>query len=176
MRILPVIAAGAVALSACARPGGGETSGAAPSIRFAIEVGGDTARPVYVATQDGGGAVGWLRVTHAGQPVYLRERCDIEDCGVDPAVCGMAIPLVRQVEGRVEYQWDAMTSTIDSAARCERRVRAPPGEYVARFCYGHEVALQGEGDVRAGAQGTVVEPRCETRGFTLRDREVILRL
>jgi hypothetical protein len=55
-----------------------------------------------------------------------------------------------------------MTSVLDSVARCEIRQPAPPGDYVARFCY--------------GVQGRLKDPACVTRPFTVGDREVVLKL
>lgn len=164
--------------AACAGRGGGAEDGRT-SIRFVIEAGEGTTAPVWIALHHSGGGVGWVQVTLEGARVHLQERCDVEDCGVPPAVCGMAVPMVRNLtaggERRAEFVWDGLTSVVDSTARCETRRPAPPGTYVARFCYAREAQLQG-GDPARGAQGVMVSPECVERSFTLTSREVVVRL
>jgi len=142
-------------------------------------VAGPATCPVYVALSSGDAAAGWVRVTRNGERIFLGERCDIEDCGVPPAVCGAAIPMVRGINGAcgpkgVELVWDGTTSVVDSVARFETRRPAPPGDYVARFCYSRAADLEAGGDPARGVQGRLTDPTCVTRPFTLQDREVVL--
>lgn len=167
-----------VASLGCARTPGAR-SDPAVSIRFAIAMESDAIGPVYVALAGADGAAGWVRVTRGGERIFLRERCDIADCDAPPAVCGASIPLVRDIGGgggprSVELVWDGMTSVVDSASRCETRRPAPPGEYVARFCYSREADLQGGGNPAAGVPGRLTSPTCVDRPFTLQDRAVVL--
>jgi hypothetical protein len=126
------------------------------------------------------GAPGWIRVTLDGKPVPLRERCDIADCGTSPAVCGAALPMVRDLAGRgerrLELVWDGMTSAVDSTAQCERRVPAAPATYTARFCYSTEAQTQGPADSTGAMPGRLGQLTCRERPFTLADREVVLRM
>ena len=181
-RRLLVTAAAACALAAgcAARGGAGDAGVEGTAIRFVLEVDAAAAGPVWIALSGAGGEVGWVSVTLAGARVDLVERCDVPDCGVDPAVCGMAVPMVRDLaagtDRRAEFMWEGMTSVVDSVARCETRRAAPPGEYVARFCWSREVALDGAGDAGRAVQGRLVRPECVERGFTLAVGEVVVRL
>lgn len=144
-------------------------------ITFAIEV-ANAAGPVYVMLGGSDDQPGWVSVTGPAGRVYLRERCEIEDCGAPPAVCGAALPVIRNIGAgaavrRVELTWDGMTSELDVDARCERRRPAPPGAYVARFCHAREADLEGTAPVQSGR---LVRPTCVDRPFTLRERRVTL--
>jgi hypothetical protein len=176
-----VLVTAVLTASACARGGAGpavqEASGA---VRFAIELGAEAGGPVYVLLTASDGAPGWIRVTREGRPVALRERCDLPECGADPAVCGAALPMVGDLAGRgerrVELVWDGTTSVVDSARQCERRVAADPGGYVARFCYSTEAQPQGPPDSTGAMPGRLGAVTCREMPFTLSDREVTLRL
>lgn len=153
----------------------------ATSIRFAIELDADAEGPIYVLLHGADDQPGWIRASHAGERVYFKERCEIPDCGVDAAVCGAAISLVRNLAGSadersIEFVWDLTTSVRDSASGCETREAAPPGDYSARFCYSHEAELQGQGDVSRGVMGRIVSPTCVEREFTLQEQQVVLRI
>jgi hypothetical protein len=152
----------------------------ATSIRFAIELAPGTAGPVHVLLDRSDAQPGWVEVTRDGIRVYLRERCDIEDCGVRAAVCGMAIPVVRDLaatEGRlVELVWDVATSVLDTPAGCERREAASPGVYIARFCYSPRAEYGGPPTLPGIPGDRLVDPMCVERSFTPEDREVVLRL
>jgi hypothetical protein len=148
-------------------------------VRFAVELGPDVQGPFYVLLTASDGAPGWIRVMRDGLPVPLRERCDIADCGADPAVCGAAVPVVRDLAAhgrRIEMVWDGTTSVVDSAGRCERRIPAPAGTYTARFCHSIQAQPLGAPDSSGSAPGTLGELRCQERPFTLADGEVVLRL
>jgi len=123
--------------------------------------------------------VGWLRASRGGTRVFLQERCAIPDCGAEPVVCGAAIPFVQNIAGpgaarRVEFAWDGLISVVDSVARCETRRPAPPGEYVARFCYSREAEFPAGPDSTRAAPGRLLRPICVERTFTPEDTEVVL--
>jgi hypothetical protein len=138
--------------------------------------------PVLVQATSESRPVGWLRVLRDGDPVHVEERCDIPDCGdPDPAVCGAIIPTVREIApadgaGSITYLWDRTRSVIDAALRCERREPAPPGDYVARFCWGHTAETTGDPAADRGAMGRLTDPTCVDRTFRLRDADVVLRI
>jgi hypothetical protein len=186
-RLLAITALTVGVGSACAQRGGtaGAVQEAAGPIRFAIEVGPEVTGPVYVSVSGSDGGPGWIRAFREGARVYLSERCEIADCGVPPAVCGAGIPLVRDLtaggDRRVELVWDGLTSTVDSVAGCETRRPAPPGSYVARFCYSREADVRSPATpppmgTAAATPGRLIRPTCEERPFTLADREAVLRL
>jgi len=151
------------------------------SIRFAIELGRGVEGPVYVMLNDEDDQPGWVRSFRDGERMYLRERCEIEDCGVPPVVCGAAIPLVRDIKGTasltsIEFVWDGMTSVLDPASGCETRRPAGAGDYVARFCFSRRAEFYAEGDPTVAIPGGLVDPTCVERRFTLRDQQVVLRI
>jgi hypothetical protein len=150
---------------------------AARGIRFAIELAEGTPGPLYVLLERTDGQPGWVEVTHEGRSIPLRERCEVQDCGSPSGVCGMSIPVVSDLaeSRRVERVWDTTTSVIDSVAGCERRVPAPAGAYVARFCYSREADRLG-GQIPGMPGDRLVNPICTERQFTLEDTEVVLRL
>jgi hypothetical protein len=175
----------AAAAAGCAARGAGGASRAADdaiAIRLVLEVGAAAAGPVWIALSGAGGEVGWVSVTLAGVRVDLQERCDVPDCGVPPAVCGMAVPMVRDLTAgggrRVEFVWDGMWSVVDSVARCETRRAAPAGDYVARFCWSREAVVEGGGggDPSRAVQGRLVRPECAERGFGLGSGAVVVRI
>jgi hypothetical protein len=165
----------------CARRGGADESAVESPhpIRFAIEVDAATAGPIYVQLNRSDPVVGWVHASRGAERIDLQERCAIPDCGTEPAVCGAAIPLVRDIAADgaargVEFVWDGLMSVVDSAARCETRRPAPPGSYVARFCYAREAETTPGGDASRAVPGRVVRPVCVEQPFTLEDREVVL--
>jgi hypothetical protein len=124
---------------------------------------------------------GWVRLFRDSVRIYLRERCDIEDCGVPPAVCGAAIPLIRDITATanltgIELVWDGMTSVLDSLSGCETRRPAGAGNYVARFCFSRRAEFEPGGDPTGSVPGTLVEPTCVEKPFTLGDQQVVLRI
>ena len=152
------------------------SSGSATPIRFAIEVGSDSMRTVYVLLNREDSQVGWVTVFREGERIFLRERCEIEDCGVPAAVCGAAIPLIRNIAGAgiIEVEWTGMTSVLDSITGCEMREPAAPGEYTARFCFSRDARIEGEGDPTHAAPGRLVGATCIEKEFNLRLRQVVL--
>ncbi len=162
--------------------GGGTPAVETPtSIRFAVEPADGVEGSFYVLLNGEDDQPGWVRVFHNRERIYLKERCEIPDCGVSADVCGAAIPFVREIAAvaggeATEFLWDGMTSVLDSAGECETRATAPPGEYVAQFCYSRTADIQGQGDVARGVMGRVVAPTCVDVPFSLQDEEVILRV
>lgn len=177
---MAAVGAGAWYVAGCAA--GSSGSDETGPVRFAIEVEGTHAEPVWVQLVSESEPVGWVTVSGREGRLYLEPRCEVPDCGARPVVCGAAIPQVRRVaEGgaaaSVEYSWDGTTSTVSEADRCERRVPAAPGAYSARFCYAPAAVLDAAGDAAAGLPGRLERVRCEERAFELgRDREVVLTL
>lgn len=148
------------------------------SIRFAIEVNPGVAGPIYVLLSGEDAQIGWVKVFRGGQRIYFRERCEIEDCGAPPAVCGAALPLVRNIAGgqeqrSVEFVWDGTTSVVDSVSGCESREPASPGDYSAEFCFSREADVQGGGDPSRAVPGSLIRPTCSPKPFTLLDEEVV---
>jgi len=150
------------------------------SVRFAIELSGTVNGPFYVSLSDAGDQPGWVRAFRGGQRIFLLPRCDIEDCGAPPAVCGAALPVVldlaRVPDRSIEFVWDGMTSVIDTVIGCETRQMALPGEYLARFCYSSEAELESGSDPTRPSPGRLVRPQCVDMSFGLADREVVLRM
>jgi hypothetical protein len=150
----------------------------APSVRFALALAPAAAGPVYVLIARTDGQPGWVQVTRDGTPVHLRERCEVEDCGAQAAVCGMAIPEVRDLaalENRlIELTWDLTTSVIDPVSGCERRERVSPGAFAARFCFAPRAEVGGASAFPGMPGDRLVDPTCIERAFTLEDREVVL--
>ena len=151
------------------------------SVRFAIQIGREAVAPIYVLLNEEDDQPGWVRLFRNDERIYLRERCEIPDCGVTPAVCGAAIPLVRNIKGdgslsSVEFVWDGMTSVIDPRTGCETRQSADPGEYVARFCYSRTAEFEPGGDTSRAAPGSLVDAACTEIPFTLQQTEVVLRI
>jgi len=130
---------------------------------------------VYVLLNREDAQLGWVTVFREGERIFLRERCEIEDCGVPAAVCGAAIPLIRNIAGTgmIEVEWDGMTSVIDSISGCEMREPAAPGEYTARFCFSREARIDGAGDPTSAVPGGLIGATCHEQTFSLRQRQVV---
>ena len=159
----------------------GTDSGPFASIRFAIEVDDDVVGPIYVLLNEEDDQMGWVKVFRNGERIYFRERCEIEDCGVPVAVCGAAIPFVKDIAGggdrrTIEFVWDGMTSVLDPLSGCETRQPAPPGDYIARFCFSREAEFEGDGDPTRAVPGRVIHPTCVEKPFTLHEQQVVLRI
>lgn len=159
-----------LAVARCAPTPAGPPGGPR-ELEFVLRAGAGVAGPVYVQAVDVDNQPGWVRVTRQGEPVFLRERCDVETCGAPGGVCGAAIPLVRDVAagGReIVLRWDRATSVVDARAGCQTRRPAPDGAYVARFCYARRAELAEGGLVTGGdRQGQVVAPVCREVPFVL---------
>ena len=184
--------------TSCAGKGGATASGDAPqdpsdatalgtttepsaSIRFAIEVGVGVAGPIYVLLNEASGQVGWVRAFQDGERIYFRERCEIEDCANRGVVCGAALSMIKNIAngsqtGMIEFVWDGMTSVVDAVSGCETRQPAPPGDYIARFCYSREAEFDGDSDPTRAVRGRLVRPTCTDQPFTLLEQEVVLRI
>ncbi len=140
------------------------------ALRFALTIPAGETSATFVQVTTPADQPGWIRVTRAsGESVALRPRCEIADCGVPPVVCGAAIPIVRDLAlvGEIALEWDRLDSVIDPESGCEARQPAPPGDYVATFCYSRRAATAGGGDPRVGVQGSLVEPVCARVPFSL---------
>lgn len=136
--------------------------------RFILEAGNTTA-PLFIRVATDDAQPGWISITHAdGRRLYLNSRCDIGDCGKPPAVCGAAIPIVRDIAttGSIEFTWDGLDSSLDATSGCERREAAAAGAYVASFCYARSASVTGTGNPATGVQGTLNQPACATVPFT----------
>lgn len=138
------------------------------TLQLVLEAPAGGGSPVYVLVASDDDQPGWVSMASAdGERIHIRARCDIADCGKAPAVCGAAIPIVRDIAGgHIELEWDGMTSVVDPARACETRQPAPPGRYVASFCYARQAALTGDGDAKVGVQGTLVQPTCANVPFS----------
>jgi hypothetical protein len=151
-------------------------------IRFAIEVASSTSGPVYVSLNDAEGQVGWVRAFWGGvtgERIYLKERCEIADCGLPPVVCGASIPMIRDLAGpqnrSVAFVWDGKKSVFEFG--CEgRQPASTSGSYVAKFCYSTQAQVEGSGDPYVGVPGQLLNPTCVTRTFGRSDNEVVLML
>lgn len=150
----------------------------ADSIRFVFDASA-AEHPVVVAPYDGTGQPGWIVALRGDERMFFVERCEIEDCGVPPAVCGAVPPMVvdlRAVPSRsIETVWDLTTSTLDPETGCERREAVDGSGFVARFCY----AIEAEAEGPVGAEpvfGTLVDRRCAEVPFQLSDSIVVFAL
>lgn len=179
LAVMGVIGCGPRQVEQSGGPPSGETGGSEVQIRFAIEVDGQQS-PLFVVPFDESAQAGWVQAFRDGQRIYFRERCEIEECGLPPAVCGAALPTVLDLTQRpgrsIETVWDGTTSVIDSAVQCERRVLVSRGEFVARFCYGFEAELEGDPDQGRPVAGRLIDRRCADIPFQLGDSLVLLSL
>jgi len=174
-----------VTLAACGprqveQPGATRDAGPDESteIRFRIEV-DDRETQFFVVPFDESAQPGWVTAYRDGERLYFRERCEIEECGLPPAVCGAALPTVLDLaaaaSGSIETVWDGTTSVIDAVARCERREAVGPGDYVARFCYAFNAESEGDLDPRVGpVPGRLIDRYCTDVPFELGDSLVVL--
>ena len=139
------------------------------TVQFVLET-SDRTTPLFIRVALDNAQPGWISVTHAsGAPVYLVARCDIGDCRSPAAVCGAAVPVVRDISsaGSVEFVWDGNGSVLDATTGCERRSKAAEGAYVARFCHARAATQTGAGNSTAGMQGALVNRVCADVRFTL---------
>ena len=151
------------------------------SVRFAIQIDREAVAPIYVLLNEEDDQPGWVKVFRNDERIYLRERCEIPDCGVTPAVCGAAIPLVKNIKGdaglsSIEFAWDGLTSVTDPGTGCETRQPAGSGDYVSRFCFSRTAEFEPGSDTGRAAPGSLVEPTCVEIPFTLQQPQVVLRI
>ena len=141
----------------------------AAATRFRLTASNAARAPVYAQVTTQEDQPGWIEVSHAGGArVYLRARCEVPDCGRPEISCGAAVPLVRDIaRGSIESEWDGTESIFDGSSGCETRRPAPPGRYVAKFCYAHEAAIVAGSGSPEGVQGTIERPLCTDVPFTL---------
>ena len=188
-RSFSVLLATALVLSIGCVGGGGQAESddesleraGAVEIRFVLEVASDVSGPIYVQLNGQDSQIGWIQASRGGERVYFRERCEIEDCANRGVVCGAAMAMIRNIgegaqSGGIEFVWDGMTSGFDGVSGCELRRPAPPGDYIARFCYSREAEFQSGGDPTMAVPGRLIRPDCTERPFTLLDQEVVFRI
>lgn len=150
--------------------------------RFAIIVSNDIPESIWVQLNDTNGQIAWVTVTNEdGDRVYLTELCDIEECENPQGVCGISMPMVRDItggdyDGSIEHFWHGDMSVFEGdPIECEMRMTAPAGAYEARFCYSLAVELEdeGSGDPTVGVPGTITSPSCHTVDFDWPTDEVV---
>ncbi len=147
--------------------------------QFAISVDRGSRAPVYVLRETTTGQPGWIEVFHNGQRVYLVERCELEDCGQNRAVCGLTVPVIEDLtssasSGTITLEWDRVTSEVDATLQCEVRTRVSADNLLARFCYALEAELEGGRD--APGPGSLVDPICVEREFSSSEESLVLRV
>ncbi len=151
------------------------------AIRFAVEVASDVSGPIYVLLNGEDNQLGWIRAFRGPERVHFRERCEIEGCANRGVVCGAAISMIKNIAntaqtGMIEFVWDGMTSVVDALSGCETRQPAPPGDYIARFCFSREAEFEGDSDPTRAVPGRLIRPTCTDKPFTLLEEEVVLRI
>jgi hypothetical protein len=162
----------------------GDTDGGplVEATRFAIEVSNDIPESIWVQLNDASGQIAWVTVTDAdGERVYLTELCDIDECENPQGVCGISLPMVRDItggdyDGSIEHFWHGDMSVFEGEPiECEVRMTAPAGAYHAEFCYSLAVELEdeGSGDPTVGVPGTISSPICGTVDFDWPTDEVV---
>lgn len=124
---------------------------------------------------------GWLSVrTAAGATVHIVGRCDICDCPTSSGgcltcpVCGPPPDVVRELSGAgdlIEHRWDQVVHPSGSCgpgAVCSAPpTPAPPGDYVATFCWSTEATGVGMGH-------TVGMSACDDVPFRLPDDDGVV--
>lgn len=150
-------------------------------VRFTLGLSSAAIDAVYVSVNDEGNQPGWVRVFRGTERIYLKERCEIEDCGRQAAVCGAAIPMIQQIKrnassGSIEVIWDGRNSITDSSSDCEIRQQSPEGQYKARFCYALEAEFEPTSDPAQPVPGRLIQPTCVEQSFILPTSEIDLRL
>ncbi len=142
-------------------------------VSFGISYTTDIPESVWVQSGDDLGLPGWVDVRDDDDlPVWLFDRCDIPICDEGGGACGQALPQVLDVTqggygGQVFVTWDGHRRALVASGDCLERVPAPPGDYVARFCFGWSVTEPGPG-------GEVLDPWCEEVPFTLPGAEKVV--
>lgn len=192
----PIVAA-VLALAACTSGGAGNgassasasgtpsASSAAPAefgtVRFAIVARPTHREDVWVQVSDEGSQPAWITLMRGTERVWINERCELPDCGQEPAVCGAGIPMVRNVGGAaaeraIELTWDGRTS-VRASAGCEmrERVQASAGALTARICWSARVERQGGGGPLMGP-GRVTGATCTDRQVTSRDTAIVVQV
>ena len=127
------------------------------------------------------GQPGWIEVSNGSQRVYLLERCEIEDCGQNQAVCGQTVPVIDNLtspmsSGAITLEWDRSTSELDATLGCEIRTRVKADNLLARFCYALTAELEGERDAQGSGLGRLIDPICVEREFSFSEESMVLRV
>ncbi|MCA9540473.1 MAG: hypothetical protein KC620_16350 [Myxococcales bacterium] len=146
---------------------------------FRLRINNDIPESIYAQIALDGARAPWVTVTHEGAEIWMGERCALQRCGQPDPVCALSGPMVRDVtegdfQGEITFAWDGTMSEVDAVANCENILPAPPGAYVARFCYGFQADFASEDDAgQRDRAGTVANPQCHDVAFTLPDDEVV---
>ncbi len=149
--------------------------------QFVISVDRGTGDSVYVLRRASNGQPGWIELFNGSQRVYLLERCEIEDCGQNPAVCGQTVPVIDNLtspmsSGAITLEWDRSTSELDATLGCEIRTRVKADNLLARFCYALTAELEGERDAQGSGPGRLIDPICVEREFSFSEESMVLRV
>lgn len=142
------------------------------SVHFRLALSQEAEGTIYVSLNGTDGQPGWLRVSREGERVYLKPRCEIEDCAEAPMVCGAAIPMIQALRAgqgpdSLGFTWDGEESVVLSDRSCELRQPAEAGAYTARFCVSRDGAYEQPADLSQPVPGQVIAPECLERAFTL---------
>ena len=185
--VLCVAALGAACTPGTRDPAAGAETSATPNattlgeprefgrVRIALAAHRDQTAPLYVQLSEEGSQPAWVTLWRGTERVWLQERCELPDCGQEPAVCGAALPMVRNIgalatQRSVELVWDGRTS-LQTTERCEIRQRVTSAEPLrARFCWSPRAQLEGAGNP---AMGRVVEPVCADRALAASDTVMV---
>ncbi len=164
-----VAAVVALGLFACAGTAGRDGVGAGEGTEttywsFVLLAGPDT---LWVLEETRSAQPGWVALrgpNGSNRSVSLRERCEVPECGVEAAVCGMAIPAVARIApgDSIVWSWDGLTSSLETrtGSTCEVRVPAAPGRYIVEACWTDRAPVPGETPLEPPI---LDESRCETR-------------
>jgi hypothetical protein len=151
------------------------------TVRFAIVAEPSRRSDVWVQVSDEGNQPAWITLMRGTDRIWINERCELADCGQEPAVCGAGIAMVRNIGGdaserAIELTWDGMTS-VRTSAGCEtrERVQADPGALTARICWAARADRQGGGGPLMGP-GRVSSATCTERQVTSRDTAIVVRV
>ena len=149
--------------------------------QFVISADRGTGDSVYVLRRAMNGQPGWIEVFNGSQRVYLLERCEIEDCGQNPAVCGQTVPVIDNLtspmsSGAITLEWDRSTSELDATLGCEVRTRVQADNLLARFCYALTAELEGERGAQGSGPGRLINPICVEREFSFSEQSIVLRV
>lgn len=173
---------GGASAAASNTPGASTTAPAEyGAVRFAIVADASHRGDAWVQVSDEGSQPAWITLMRGTERVWINERCELPDCGQEPAVCGAGIAMVRNIGGgaverTIELTWDGKTS-VRTSAGCEvrERVQASAGALTARICWSTRAERQGGGGPMMGP-GRVVNATCAERQVTSRDTAIVVRV
>lgn len=138
-----------------------------PPVSLGLVFTTDVPEDVWIQSQDAYGLPGWVEILRDGEPLPIHDRCDVPACDdPDAGVCGIAFQSVRSLTrgdygGSAWLTWDGRVRVPSADGSCRRTEAAPPGDYVARFCFGWTT------DEAPGGAGTIVTiPTCVEEPFS----------